>query len=82
MPIDETESQSLINLKHVLNYIKKQEKYSLKAKKIPALSGHFDDVNLVAIDVRIFYGGSRGGIGWIIFLCSGVSRSNNSSEGT
>ena len=32
MPIDETESQSLINLKHVLNYIKKQEKYSLKQK--------------------------------------------------
>ncbi len=36
MPIDETESQSLINLKHVLNYIKKQEKYSLKTKKMPA----------------------------------------------
>lgn len=32
MPIDETESQSLISLKHVLNYIKKQEKYSLKKK--------------------------------------------------
>ncbi len=33
MPIDETECQSLINLKHMLNYIKKQEKYSLKTKK-------------------------------------------------
>ena len=32
MPIDKTESQSLISLKHVLNYIKKQEKYSLKLK--------------------------------------------------
>ncbi len=30
MPIDEIECQSLISLKHVLNYIKKQEKYSLK----------------------------------------------------
>ena len=38
MPIDETESQSLINLKHVLNYIKKQEKYSLK-KKCPLRAG-------------------------------------------
>ena len=40
MPIDKTESQSLIILKHVLNYIKKQEKYSL--------IWHFDDVNLAA----------------------------------
>ncbi len=40
MPIDEIECQSLISLKHVLNYIKKQEKYSL--------IGHFDDVNLAA----------------------------------
>ena len=39
MPIDETESQSLINLKHVLNYIKKQEKYSLKQKKCPLRAG-------------------------------------------